>query len=338
MQAAARWRRAGLFMLPVFALGALGVWLSAPQLRPGPPAPIALTIALPVQVSTSAVYVAKQRGMFTRHGITATLQAFLLGRQGLQSVLDGKADLALVADTPFVLAVLRGERITTLGTVFASRKTMAIYALRQNGITDVASLSGKRIATVAGTNAEFFLDNMLDMAGIARSAATVVKLNPEQLIDALRTGQVDAVTVWNPDLARLEQQFGSAGVTIYGEDLFVYRFLLVGKQSTIAAKPEAVRRVLLSLRDANQFIKAHPDATRAIIGQAVGLPAALLARSFNASDFNLVLDQSLLLALSEQTRWAQQKQLVSGPMPNYLDFVSRAPLRAIAPDADKIIR
>lgn len=332
------WRRARIIALIALPLAALGLWLVLAPLRAPSPATVALTISLPDQVSASAIYVADQKKLFAKNGLDIKLQSHLLGRQALQAMLEGKSDLALVADTPFMLAVMRGERVAALATVFASRRTMAIYALRKRGIEGAATLSGKTIGTLPGTNAEFFLDTMLDVHRIKRASANVVALKPDQLVDAVRKGDVDAVTVWNPDLAKLEQEFGDAGVTIYGEDLFTYRFLIVGKQAYIDKHPETVRRALLSISEGNDFIHANPEAARAMLGAAVGMAPALLVRSFNPSDFKLVLDQSLLLALSEQTRWAQKKGLVQGAMPNYLDYVRRAPLHGIAPDADKIIR
>lgn len=51
-----------------------------------------------------------------------------------------------------------------------------------------------------------------------------------------------------------------------------------------------------------------------------------------------VLDQSLLLALSAQTRWAMAKGLVkAGPAPSHLEFVRPEPLNAVAPDANRMI-
>ena len=66
---------------------------------------------------------------------------------------------------------------------------------------------------------------------------------------------------------------------------------------------------------------------------------ALLARSFDPNDFTLGLDQSLLLALSDQARWAEEKNMVpSKDVPDFRDFVRAAPLTALMPEANKIIR
>jgi ABC-type nitrate/sulfonate/bicarbonate transport system substrate-binding protein len=304
---------------------------------PAGPAP-RVTIAIPVQMAAGAMFVADEQKLFGQQGLRVDLKRFLLGKQALQMVLDGKADLALVADTPFMHAVLRGQRIAALATVFESRTTMAIVARRDAGITSVATLKGKRIGTVYGTNAEFFLDTLFDISALARSEVEVEDLVPGQLVAALHEGKVDAITVWHPDLARAELEFGAKALTLYGEDLFVYRFLLVGKQAYIDAHQAELRQVLATLKASNAYINAHPELARAAVGAAIGMPPAQLAQAFHPADFRLVLDQSLLIALSAQARWAIAKGAVPAAAPDYLDFIRPEPLRAVMPDAERIIR
>lgn len=328
-----------IFLLGAIAAVAIGAALFALQRSAVPAgALMQVRIAVPVQLAAGSLFVAEDQKLFGQQGLQIELKRFLLGKQALQSVLDGSADLALVADTPFVHAVLRGERIAALATVFESRKTMAIVGRRDGGITDAASLKGKRVGTVFGTNAEFFLDTLFDVNDIARGAVDVKNLAPGQLAAALEEGKVDAVTVWHPDLARLNLAFGSKAVTLYSEDIFVYRFLLVGKQNYIEQHPDQVRKVLTSLKASNAFIAEQPEQTRALVGAAIGVPPAQLAQSFSPDDYTLVLDQSLLIALSAQGRWAIAKGAVPAAVPLYLDFIRPEPLRAVMPDAERIIR
>lgn len=313
-------------------------WRQAKPAMPNGPA-FAMTIGVPIQLSAGSVFVAEQQKLFARHGPAVGINRFLLGKQALQAVLDGKADFAIVADTPFALAVLRGARVATLGTVFESRKSIAIAGRRDSGVSDVASLAGKRVGSVLGTNAEFFLDTMLEVHNVDRASVQVVDLKPGDLVSAIRDRRVDAVTAWNPDLARIMQASGAQGVALYGEDLFVYRFLLVARQEYIDANGAQVRQLLTALRQSNDFIKANPDQARGILAPLMGLSPELLTPSFDPADFTLVLDQSLLLALSAQMRWAAAKGLVkAGPAPDYLDYVRSEPLNAVAPDAMRIIR
>jgi ABC-type nitrate/sulfonate/bicarbonate transport system substrate-binding protein len=335
-----RWKLLVLSLCALLATVLLAVWQLAtppPVARAGALAPI--RIATPVQISAGAIFVAEQRQMFAEHQLAVELKRFLLGKQALQAMIGGKADLAVVADTPFVLSILHGQPIAVLGTIYESRKTIAILGRRDHGVHNMASLDGKRVGTVLGTNAEFFLDSMFEAHGVRRAQVHVVGNTPERLPGALRAGEVDAITVWNPDLVRLEQALGSNAVTIYGEDLFVYRFLLVAKQSYIASHQRQLQDLLKTIRQANDVIRDEPDAARALLGKTIGLEPDLLRHAFDPADYTLTLDQSLLLSISAEMRWATEKELApAGTQPDYTDYVRGDALSAVAPDANRIIR
>jgi ABC-type nitrate/sulfonate/bicarbonate transport system substrate-binding protein len=321
-------------------LAAVVAWLLLRAPDPAAaPAQARLTIAVPVQLSAGSLYVARERKLFGQQRLEVVFQSHQLGKTALQSVIDGKADLALVADTPFMLAILRESQIATVSTVFESRKVMAVLARAERGIAKPEDLAGKNIGTVAGTNAQFFLDTLLLAHGLSRDSASVTNLEPSELGNALRAGKFDAITVWMPELAALQREFGARAVTLYAEDLFVYRFLVAGRKDYIDAHAGDVRKLLAALDESNRYIRENPHAARAIMGKAIGLEPSLLAHDFNTTDFTLSLDQSLMIALDEQTRWALGRGLVvDAKAPNYLDFVRPHALESVQPTAVRLIR
>ena len=326
------WVIAGLIALLCSGL----FWLVRPVLS-APPAVIAkMTLALPTQISAGALFVATERNFFAEQGLAVTTSTHVLGREALQAVLLGKADLAVLADTPFMFAVMKGEKIATVATIFGSRKTLAVLGRKDRHITRAEDLDGKTIGTMFGTNAQYFLDGLLLAHGVPRNSVTVVDIAPESLEAALRDGRVDAITSFNPKLA---DAVGERATTIYGEDLFVYRFMVVGKQSYIDSHPTEVRLLLAAIEQGNRFIHDQPASAKTAIGKAIGHSPALMTKYFEPNDFQITLDQSLLLSLGDQTRWAMRQRLVpDGPVPNYLDYVRQAPLDALQPSANKIIR
>jgi ABC-type nitrate/sulfonate/bicarbonate transport system substrate-binding protein len=338
-------QRRGWLLPSILAFGVIVIlvvglwWFFGAGRKTADDAPLAnVVVAVPTQVGSGAVFVAQGQQLFAKHRVALTIQPFAIGKQALEAVLQGKADLAVVADTPFMFAVMQDKKIATLSSIFGSRKTMAVAVRKDRGIVRPEDLAGKTVGTVFGTNAQFFLDTLLLAHSVDRASVKVKDLKPGSLVEALEAGQVDAVTVWHPELARIQSSLGSSVTTLYGEELFVYRFLLVGAPDWIAAHPAAVRQVLAALRDAVGAIKSDPAQNMAIIGQAIGLNPQLIAKSFDPNDFYLSLDQTLLLALGDQTRWAMKQGLVpNGPVPNYLDFIRETPLAAVQPEAVKII-
>ncbi len=328
---------AGLLLVAVLAM--VSVWYFGMREPDPPPGPaLTVTLALPTQLSAGAVYVGREQDYFSRHGVQLIAQPFALGKLALEAVLQGRADLALVADTPFMLAAMRGRRVAAVATVFGSRKTMAILARRSSAISAPADIRGKTIGTVFGTNAQYFLHALMVAHGIGRDEVRIVDYTPDALVAALRSGRVDGATLWHPDLGRMELELGAAVAPVYAEDIFIYRFLLVGTPAYIDANGPAITRLLRAMEDGNAFIRNQPGDARRIIGRNIGIDPGLLATAFQPSDYQLTLDQSLLLTLDDQTRWAIKEGIVApAPVPNYLDMVRTKPLQQVRPNAIRII-
>jgi NitT/TauT family transport system substrate-binding protein len=82
-----------------------------------------------------------------------------------------------------------------------------------------------------------------------------------------------------------------------------------------------------------QFIREHPDQAKAIISRYTG-PDPASMRFYDPDDFDLKLDQAMLLALDDQTRWAIKNGLVERQtVPNYLDYIHFDALQAVQPSA-----
>ena len=302
-------------------------------------APLPLTLALPVQAASGAFFVAEQRQLFPRHGLVLQTQRYALGKQALAAVIEGRADMAVVADTPYVLAIAKGNQIGVVSTVFSSRKTAALLVRIDHGVRTAADLRGHRIGTVFGTNAQYFLDKLLEHEGVGAGEVSIVDYAPAALLTAMRDGAVDGITIWHPELARLQQALGTKAAALFEQDLFVYRFLLVGKIGFIDSHPQEVQRLVAALADSHQYMIDRPLDARQTVAAAIGLPPELLASFFEPVDYGLSLDQSLLLALDDQTRWAHQRQIITNrAMPNYLDYLRPQALQAVLPSAISIIR
>jgi NitT/TauT family transport system substrate-binding protein len=139
----------------------------------------------------------------------------------------------------------------------------------------------------------------------------------------------------SPVTIALPMQINSA--LIYGEDVYAFRFLLVGKPSYIDAHPREVQRVLNAHIAAQQSIRADPANGRRLVGEAIKVDDALMRKIFDPHDYRISLVQALLLALDDETRWAAGRALVTpGPAPNYLKAINTQPLEAVLPAAVRI--
>jgi NitT/TauT family transport system substrate-binding protein len=83
-------------------------------------------------------------------------------------------------------------------------------------------------------------------------------------------------------------------------------------------------------------IIAKPALAREQVGKVVKAGEEIMARVFDPQDFVLELDQAMLLALDDQTRWAMKHGLVpKGAVPNYLKAIKYKNLEAVDAGAVK---
>jgi NitT/TauT family transport system substrate-binding protein len=324
---------------PLFVVGLVAtiLLLSFLVLRSPSNAPLALakvTLALPIQISSAPVIVALAQGLFQQQGVEVVSQAFQLGKDALNSVLAGKADLAVVADTPLMFALLKGEDIAMITGISRGRRTLAIVTRNDRGIKTLQDLNGKSVGLTFGTNMTYFFDAMMQTYGIPNDAIKQVDLKTADISRALKNGDIDAAVMFQPFLAELEAEMPDGIKTFYGEDVYAFRFILAGKPAYIDSHPKEVQQILKALIAANQSIHANPAKARAAVGKAVKLDATILQAIFDPEDFIISLDQAMLLALDDQARWAMRAGLVKpDPIPNFIKAIKYQHLEAVLPTA-----
>ena len=328
----------GLLAFCVVALGLAGYWMSSAQ-KNAPTVIGKVTIAIPTQVSSALMIVASAQDLFKKAGVEVVNQPFLLGKEALNSLLDGKADLAVVADTPYILSLSNGSDIAIFAGISQARRALAIVARIDRGITTIQDLDGKSIGVTPGTNMAYFTDAFLQVNRIASEKVKLVDMKTDEINNALKDGSIDAGVVFQPFLAKLELSMGDQIKVFHSEEVYAFRFLLVGKPSFIDQHPDEIRRVLTALIEANEVIQMNPEAARKTVGEVVKLDDATMAKFFDPEDYVVTLDQAMLLALDDQTRWAMKRGIIKqGPVPNYVQVMKYQSLEAVRPSAVKVIR
>lgn len=294
-------------------------------------APLPLRLAYTTQHDCSLVHVAQAKGFFRDEGVVVIPRIVSFGKQALEQVLQGRADLATVAETPFVFAVHGGEKITLLASIFSSGKNHAIVA---KGVTSLVGLKGKRIGVTPGTTSEIYLDAFLVGNRLSPRDVVQVPLKPDQMLDALMTGEVTAVSAWNPTLKMVSRALGKEGTVFSDPHIYTEHFVLAGKPAFVEQNRRLVERVLRALVRAEQYARSHPEQARQLASGSLQIAPELLAELWSESRLEVQLTHSLISSLEEESRWAMKYRHTDGmKMPNYLDFIDHRPLRSVAPEA-----
>ena len=325
-------------MLLLAAVGASAWWLSRGPAPAAAPLQRVIIAANSEYVGTCPVTVAHQKGYFTQEGVSAVIQQHKTGKASLQAALDGKADLATTADIPIMLAAMGDVPVSVIATFFKTEHDHGIVARRDRGMGTPAGLKGKRIGVTIGTSGHFVLDAFLSRQHLGAADVTMHNLKPEQFADALARGEVDAIATWEPFLGSLQAQLGSNGAVFYAEDIYEIPYNLAGTREYVARNPELMKKVLRAMARGVQDCNNEPEASRAIMTAVLRVDTSKWQAQWPTYRFKLGLDQGLILALEDESRWAVSASLVPArPMPNFLDYMYLDAMAAVAPTVVTVI-
>jgi NitT/TauT family transport system substrate-binding protein len=322
-----RYARFGLVLL-VALLGCRGS-------RLGPAgAPQRITVSYTTQPQSTLIHVALAKGYFTQEGLEVQSLVHGFGKASLQTVLDHKADFATVAETPVMFKVLEGEPICVIANIEASNLNNGIVARRDAGITAPAMLKGKRIGYTPGTTSEFFLDSMLTSIGLTRKGIRGVSLAPDAMAAAIQAREVDAACTWNYPLTQIKRQLGAQGVIFFDREIYTETFNVVAQQAYVQQHPDTVRRFLRALLEAEQFVAEAPGEAQAILAAATKTDPGIIREVWQAFNYRVQLDQTLIITLEDETRWAMNNRLTTQTvMPDYRKYIHFDSLLALKPEA-----
>ena len=290
---------------------------------------------------STPIYIALEKGYFRQEGLEVSYLPFSTGKEGLEAVINRKADFTSVADTPIVFQVMKGAKIYVLGTLSSMGNLFAVVARRDLGISSVKDLQGKRIGVALGTNAHFFLDNFLLFNNISRNGVRLLDIPTEKVVEALGKGEIQAVVAWEPTLSKLRTRLGPDALFFYGGPVPVYKMTwnVVGRQDFIQKNPETVKKVLKALLKADAFINENRvEARRMITRYNSETDKRELDKLWKIYRSDISLNPLLIENLESQTRWAMRNQLIpKKEVPNYLEYIWFKGLESVKPEAVTII-
>lgn len=220
----------------------------------------------------------------------------------------GVADVATHAETQALRYSVRHPDLRIILNV--SQGLYRIVARRSAGIASVADLKGKRIATIPQTSAGYFLQQMLSKAGLSFADINAVPKTPlSAMTDALRSGEVDAVVIWEPESENSAQMLGSDLVEFSGDGVYRELYNLNTTAANLAdpVKRAKIVRFVYAVLTASDAIQTDPARAQALVEQAGGFSAEDVRDSWEHHDFIADIPADLLDVLEQEEHWLAQQ-------------------------------
>ncbi|WP_327718296.1 ABC transporter substrate-binding protein [Streptomyces sp. NBC_00490] len=194
-----------------------------------------------------------------------------------QAFLGKSLDIAALGSSPFARGVSGSSPIPykVAFILDVAGENEALIARKSTGITDVAGLKGKTIATPFASTSHYSLLAALTAAGLKTSDVKLVDLQPQPILAAWQRGDIDAAYVWLPTLDELRKtgtqltsskEIGAAGKPTLD--------LAVVSDELISRDPQAIDIWRSVEAEALRLLKSDPDGTVKDVAAELGISTA----------------------------------------------------------------
>lgn len=228
-------------------------------------------------------WVAKERGIFQKNGIDATLIEFRTGNEAIAAHRGGSVDIVLSIPGTAMTAVERGFDLVAIAqNEIAQLKgpdTGSVQVLKDSPYQKLADLAGKKIA-VSGLHSQktVAMQTLFRRAGVDVDKLQLIEIPFPSQFDALKSKQVDAVNTVDPYTTQLiASGLGRVIAWDYADSIPEQPLgAWFAKSTYIKANPKAIEGFTKSIKESIEYMMADPERARAAVVSYTGLPAALV--------------------------------------------------------------
>jgi sulfonate transport system substrate-binding protein len=243
-------------------------------------------------------------------------QPLSVGEGGITRISSGEADLATNAETQLLRESLANPDLRIIMTVTES--FYRLVARRSAGIASLADLKGKRVMLPRNTSAHYFLVAMLRTVGLTEEEVELVNLPPaqggetgmDQMSDALARGDVDVISIWEPEPEDAIRRLGDDAVVF--QDRSVYREVFnLHARAPDLADPDKRRSIVTFVRavaDATDALRNDPEPLWPHVASITGFTTEEISWAWPEMQFPVRIIPDMLDVLEEEEAWVARER------------------------------
>jgi len=274
------------------------IWTSYGQPK-GEPGLDTVKVGYRAQVFYSPLFVGEDKGFFVGEGLKIEPVEFESTNQLTDALLAGRIDVALGGVNTFILFNIEEKspgslKIFSLANENKDNPSTYLLVKKDSSIQSITDLANKKIGAHQGSSIKILYNKLISANNLI--GTTLEQMSPELELQALESGQVDAVIVIEP----LNTVGAQKGISqILDSALFdKYFFENIPLTASVASASWAqnnsglMEKMIRATNKSVDFIKQNPTETRKIISRHTSLPTEI-ADKVNLPDFLSVGSQEI---------------------------------------------
>jgi ABC-type nitrate/sulfonate/bicarbonate transport system substrate-binding protein len=258
---------------------------------------------VPMTIAAAPAYVAMELGLWKKAGVDVQVKIFSSGRQALDGLLSNSLDMCSMAESPPMHAVVQGHKICWIVTV--SDHAEAKFTYRPDTVKDPTKLEGLRIATLPGTNSDYYMYEYFKRYGIDSKKVKLTSMKPPNMVTAFVAGDLDGYFAWEP-----HNYYGKSktdnGITLESDLTLYHGYMsIMMQQKFVDANKDTVKKVIEGFILAEKYIAEYPAKARAIVSKVTRVPVPTLEALWDEFSFKVHLTKDLITLLEKQGAWSR---------------------------------
>jgi ABC-type nitrate/sulfonate/bicarbonate transport system substrate-binding protein len=196
----------------------------------------------------------------------------------------GGIDLAANAETQGLLQYATHKNIRLIYVIVEAG--YRVVANKASGITILADLKGKKVGTMPGTSAAYFINQLLGSVGLKSGDYSIVSGNicmktpcGAGTFPQMITGkQVDAFGIWEPAVELGAEALGTNAVIFQNTSIYreVYSLYSTEEKLNDAATRKNIVAFIKALNQTLEVFRDKPESVYATVASAVGMDASVV--------------------------------------------------------------
>lgn len=234
--------------------------------------------------------------------VEVTYTEFESGPPENESFASGAQDVGVMGNVPTLSAAAAGQTRTILGVAYNGEKTEAVLVPNDSDIDTAKDLKGKKIGLVIGSIAQDFVERLLEQEGIKDDEVELVNLASTEQQNALATGQVDAIAVWQPMIAQVEAA-GTGKVLVDGTDIYKCENLISGNTTYIDENPDIVQIFIEQYARAAAEVSKNTEEYAKKYAEKYGLDADIVNATISDMNFQVSITDDDIEDFQKTADW-----------------------------------
>lgn len=252
-------------------------------------------VTIAYQVIPNEEIIAKGLGWHEKAlGVRVEWRQFDSGRDVNTAMASGSVDIGLVGSSPAAIGISSGIPYEVIWLYDVIGDNEALVVKKGKGINKVTDLAGKKVAAPFGSTTHYHLLVAMKEFGLDPRKATILDMQPPDMLAAWTRGDIDAGFVWEPTLIKMLESGGEILVPsrVLAEKGYLTADVGVVRKDFATKYPQVVAAYLRNLSNAVKLFREKPQEAARVVAKEFSLSEAEALRQMKTMTFLTAEEQA----------------------------------------------